>query len=203
MLRTTPKFRLACRPAIALAMAVLAPAAAHAAEQKEGMPQLNFANPLTLSQVFWMGVIFLVLYLVVKSWGLPQVARVVDARNASITRDLDKAKQAKAEADAAVEELTAVTKRSHAEAQAEIAEALAKAKREAAAEAEALNRRLDAELAGAERQIAEARGKAMGALGDVATDTARALLGRLLGVGVDDQMIGQAVAGAIAVRDRG
>jgi F-type H+-transporting ATPase subunit b len=203
MSRSTLTFRLARRLATAVAVAMLTPAVAHAAEHKGGMPQLDFANPLTLSQVFWMGVIFLVLYLLVKSWGLPQVARVVDARNASIVRDLDKAKQAKAEADAAVEELTAVTKRSHAEAQAEIAEALAKAKREAAAEAEALNQRLDAELAGAERQIAEARNKAMSALGTVATETARALLSRLVGPGIDEQAIGQAVGSAIAARGQG
>ena len=104
--------------AVAAAALFLPCAAALAAETptKEGMPQLNFSNPLTLSQVGWMAIIFLVLYVVFSRWTLPQVARVVEHRAASIASDLDAARQAKAEADAAMREATQASRKAHADA---------------------------------------------------------------------------------------
>ncbi len=178
-----------------LAGAAIAPLPALAGE---GMPQLDFANPLTIWQVIWMAVIFLLLYLLVRLWGLPQVANVVDARNASILSDLETARQAKERADAAVTELTVVTRKAHADAQAQIAAALDKAKAEAAAQSEAANARLDAQLEAAEGRIAAARNAAMAALRDVASETARNMMDRLLGEAQATQVdnaVGRALAG--------
>ena len=81
------------------------------------MPQLDFANPLTLFQVAWMAVIFLVLYFALSRWALPQVANVIEARGARIAADLEVAREAKTRADQAVVELTSATKQAHAQAQ--------------------------------------------------------------------------------------
>ncbi|MBV9785043.1 MAG: hypothetical protein JO264_14625, partial [Acidisphaera sp.] len=84
------------------AAAMLLPGLAWAAEEaSSGMPQLNFANPLTTSQVVWLAIIFFALYLLVSRWALPQVTEVVEGRAQSIAGDLDAARHAKAEADAA------------------------------------------------------------------------------------------------------
>ena len=69
------------------------------------MPQLDFANPLTTSQVVWMAVIFGVLYYLLSAWALPQVASVLDDRAARIGADLDSARLAKLNADTAATEL--------------------------------------------------------------------------------------------------
>jgi F-type H+-transporting ATPase subunit b len=183
------------------AMALL-PAIAWAAEAEKqgGMPQLDFGNPLTISQVVWMGVIFLVLYMLVSFWALPQVDEVLAERARRIAADLETARAAKAEADAAVAELTDATRRAHAEAQAAIAAALAEAKEAAAAEAQQFNERLDARLAAAEQQIAEARGAAMGALRQVARETAEMLIRRLTNTTPDPQAVDTAVGSALAAR---
>jgi F-type H+-transporting ATPase subunit b len=180
----------------------LFPACAWAAEagEKGGMPQLDFGNPLTISQVVWMAVIFLVLYLLVSFWALPQVDEVLAERARRIAADLETARAAKAEADAAVAELIEATRRAHAEAQAAIAAALAQAKEAAAAEAQQFNERLDAQLAAAERQIAEARGAAMGALRQVARETAEMLIRRLTSTTPDPQAVDAAVGSALAAR---
>jgi len=189
------------RRAVLLAGAALAalgiPGAAQAAE---GMPQLNFANPLTLSQAGWMFVIFLLLYLAVKHWGLPQVAEVLEVRAASIRGDLDAAMAAKHTADAAVAELTEVTRQAHAEAQARINNEVAAAKQEAAARAAEANAVLDARLAEAEARIAAARGAAMGALRQVAAETTAAVVQRLLGNAPDAARLDHAVGAALATR---
>ena len=170
------------------------------AAQAEAMPQLNFANPLTLGQALWMFVIFLVLYLLCKSWALPQVAQVVEARAASIQADLHTAQQAKHEAEAAVTELMAVTQRAHAEAQAAIDAQVTAARTEAAARAVEANQALDTRLAQAEAQIAAARASAMGALKQVASDTAQSIVERLLGSRPAAGSVDGAVDRALATR---
>ncbi len=170
---------------------------AHAAE---GMPQLNFANPLTSSQVVWMAIIFITLYLLLSRWALPEVARVLEARAAAIGSDLEAARNAKIEADAAVAEFTDATRQAQNAAHTEIASAVAKAKEQAAAQAATLNERLDKQLAEAEQQIANARAAALGALRQVATDTAVAVVSRLTGTAADRQSVDHAVAAALAAR---
>ena len=170
------------------------------AEKQGGMPQLDFGNPLTISQVVWMAVIFLVLYLLVSFWALPQVEEVLAERARRIAADLETARAAKTEADAAVAELTEATRRAHAEAQAAITAALAQAKEAAAAEAQQFNERLDAQLAAAEQQIAQARGAAMGALRQVARETAEMLIRRLTSTTPDSKAVDAAVGSALAAR---
>jgi F-type H+-transporting ATPase subunit b len=121
----------------------LFPLAALAEEQK-GMPQLDFGNPLLISQIVWMGIIFAILYYVLSTRLLPQVASVLATRAERIAADLDAAAASKAQADAAVAELMAATRQAREGAQAEIAAAVAEAKAAAAlAEAEAMLAQVD------------------------------------------------------------
>jgi F-type H+-transporting ATPase subunit b len=178
------------------ALVLVLPAAARA----EGMPQLDFANPLTTSQVVWGAIIFIVLYILASRFALPKVGAVLEERAAHIARDLEAARQAKLEADSAVAELTQATREAHAGAQAEIAQALETAKAAAAEQAAALNARLDAQIEAAEQRIGAARSAALGALGQVATDTAQAVVARLTGSAVDQGAVSRAVAAVLAAR---
>ncbi len=169
---------------------------------KKGMPQLDFANPLTKSQVVWGGAIFLLLYLLLSRWALPRVASVLEERTAKIAGDLDAARSAKASADAAVAELTDATQRARAEAQAEINRAADRAKEAAAVQTAELNARLDAQLASAEGSIAAARSSAVHALRAVARDTADTVITRLTGMQPDTATVDRAVTVALAARSQ-
>jgi F0F1-type ATP synthase membrane subunit b/b' len=134
--------------AIVAAGLFLLTSAADAAEAAKVVPpQIDFANPLLLSQVVWLGLIFLALYLLLSGWALPQVAQVLETRAARIRTDLDAALAAKTAANAAVAELTVATAKARAEAQVAINSAVDAAKAEAAAMAAAANDRLAAQLA--------------------------------------------------------
>lgn len=174
-----------------------------AAPQKEGMPQLDFANTLTISQVVWGAIIFVLLYVLLSRWALPKVGTVVEARNASIAGDLETARHAKAEADNAVDELTAATRQARAEAQTAIAEATQKAKADAEARSAEMNQRLDAQLAEAEGRIGQARTAAMGALRQVAGEAATAVVTRLTGHAPAADAVDRAVGGLLAARGQG
>jgi len=165
-----------------------------------GMPQLDFGNKLTISQIVWLAVIFLALYLLLSRWALPQVGAVLAKRAAVIATDLEAARGAKQQADAAVAELTKATREAHATAQADIAAAVGKAKAEADAQAAALNARLDAQIAEAEQRIAVARIAALGALEQVAVATAHEVVVRLIGTPIDSGLVPQAVSAVLAER---
>jgi F-type H+-transporting ATPase subunit b len=164
------------------------------------MPQLDFGNPLLLAQVVWLAIIFLVLYVLLSRWALPQVGAVLAHRAETIATDLDAARRAKEQADAAVAELTRATREAHAGAQAEIAAAVATAKTKADAQAAELNAKLDAQIAAAEQRIAVAQASALGALEQVAVETARDVVSRLIGSSLDPALVPQAVAGVLAAR---
>jgi F-type H+-transporting ATPase subunit b len=182
---------LAGAPAIAPAWAQEAP--------PKGMPQLDFGNPLTISQVVWLVIIFAVLYLLLSSWALPKVGVVLNDRATRIATDLDTARAAKAEADRAADEVRQAGKRAHQEAQAEINAAIAQAKQQAAEQAAALTAALEARIEASEAEIARARAAAMASLAEVAAEVAASMVHRLTG----QPPAPHAVAAAIgALRDQ-
>jgi F-type H+-transporting ATPase subunit b len=184
--------------AIALA-ALCLPGMAMAAE---GMPQLDFGNPLTTSQVVWGAIIFIVLYILCSRWALPQVSRVLDQRAAMLEADLEAAHAMKTKSTEAVTELTATIAKARGEAQAAINAAVDRAKQEAAAQAAVLNDRLEAQLREAEQRIAQARSSAMSALRQVATETTTTVIQRLTGAAPDTRAVEGAVGSALAARGR-
>lgn len=185
-------------PLAAIALLSL-PAAAMAA----GMPQLDFKNPLTLDQVGWGAIIFLIFFLLCWLWGLPHVRRVLDQRAGAIAADLDSARSVKLEADTAMGEMTEATARARAEAQAAITAAVDQAKQESAGRAAALDAQLEARLQDSEQRIAAAQGAAMRALRSVATDAANALIARLTASEPDPARVDRAVGAALAARGQG
>ena len=205
--------RLSTRRAARALLACASPAAllvgfGHAALAQEGagepkgMPQLDFGNPLLLSQVVWGAVIFVVFYMLCARWVLPKMGAVIEARQSSIAGDLETARVAKAQADAAVAELTQARRSAQAKAQAQVNAATQEAKARASAVAAESNARLDAQLAQAETRIAEGRAQAMGALREVATGTASLVVARLTGREPDQDSVQAATDSVLAERAR-
>ena len=170
------------------------------AARADTMPQLDFHNPLLLSQIVWGAAIFAVFYVLVSRWGLPKVDSILEMRASTIEADLDRARASKAQADIAVAELSAARRQAQAQSQAAIAEASQKAKAEAATLAAEQEARLDARLAESEAQIDRARKAAMGSLSQVATETAVAVVARLTDGHADEPRVQQAVGSILAER---
>ena len=191
-----PERMTARRGVLTLATVLVSAGAAHA----DTMPQLDFHNPLLASQIVWGAAIFVVFYLLVSRWGLPKVDAVLEQRAAMIEADLDLARGSKAKADIAVAELESARRQAYAQSQAAVAEATRHTKAQAADQAAEQEARLDAKLAESEAQIAQARTAAMGALRQVATDTAAAVVARLTNGHADAPRVEQAVGSILAER---
>jgi F-type H+-transporting ATPase subunit b len=164
------------------------------------MPQLQFGNTLLTAQVIWGAFIFAAFYVAVSRFGLPRVASILEMRADTIARDLNQARDARADADRAVAELTAARSKAYAESQAAIADALAKAKADADARAAEQEAKLEAQLAESETRIHAARTAAMGALREVATETALVVVTRLTGRPPETGAVSTAVGQALAER---
>ncbi|SRR5579883_2962202 len=133
------------------------------------------------SQLVWLAVSFVLLYVLMSRLALPRIGSILDARSKHIADDLAAAQRFKEQSDAA----HAAYEKSLADARARAQAIAATTHQKHAAEAEALNKRLEAELhdklAAAERSIAATRNAAMGNVGSIATDTAAAIVERLIG----------------------
>jgi F-type H+-transporting ATPase subunit b len=133
------------------------------------------------SQLVWLSISFVLLYVLMARVALPRIGAIFAERNRLIGDDLAAANRLKEQSNAA----HAAYEKALAEARAR-AQGIASATREQQArEAEALHKRLEAQLherlTAAEQSIAKTRAGAMGNVHSIATDTAAAIVERLIG----------------------
>ncbi|HEY1746132.1 MAG TPA: F0F1 ATP synthase subunit B [Xanthobacteraceae bacterium] len=149
------------------------------------------------SQLLWLVVTFVLLYVLMSRIALPRIGAIFADRSKRIADDLAAAQRFKEQSEAA----GAAYQRALADARNR-AQAIAAGTREKqAAEAEATNKRLEDQLheklAAADRSIAATRATAMGNVGSIAADTAAAIVERLIGTAPSQQDV------AAALRDAG
>lgn len=166
--------------------------------QKAGMPQFDLSR--FPSQIFWLGVTFLVLYWVMSKIALPRIGEVLEARANRIGGDLDRASALKAEAD----QIKAAYEKALGESRAKAQEVGRSTEASLAREAADRQARLGNELAGrirdAEGRIAAAKASAMGNLAGVAAEVATLAVQRVAGIGISPAEADQAARAALARR---
>lgn len=160
-----------------LSLSALPALAAEQGGHEGGMPQLDFST--WSSQIFWLAVSLVALYLILKNIALPRIAGAIEERSDTIADDLDRAsgyRRQAAEAEAAYEKA--------------LADARAKAQAIAQAAKDAVRKDYEAAVAKADERIAaraaegQARIEAIGAsaaeaVEAVAAETAAALVAAL------------------------
>ena len=133
------------------------------------------------SQLFWLTLTFVLLYVLMSRWRCRGSAAILAERGKRIAEDLAAAQRFKEQSDAA--------NTAYQKALAEPAPARRRSPtrpaQQQAAEAEATNKRLEAELheklAAAEQSIAATRTAAMANVAGIAAETASAIVERLIG----------------------
>jgi F-type H+-transporting ATPase subunit b len=148
------------------------------------------------SQLFWLGLTFVLLYVLMAYVALPRIAAILAERSRRIGDDLKAAHELKEQSEAA----NAAYEQSLADARAR-SQSIASATREKqAVEAAAINKQLEAQLherlAAAEHSIAATRTAAMGNVGIVAADAASAIVERLIGKAPADHEVAAAMGDA-------
>ena len=115
------------------------------------MPQLDIS--VFPTQLFWLALIFVALYLILWKVALPRVTEVRESRQVRIESDLEKAEALKAEAEAALADYVKTIAKATADAQNSVREAARKMAEDAEKQRDALAARLADQLAEAEKRI--------------------------------------------------
>jgi len=149
----------------------------------------NFA-----SQLVWLAIAFVLLYVLMAKLALPRVGAAIETRQKRIDDDIAEAGRLKQDSDAAI----AAYEKALADARAGAQTIAGEMRERQAAEAETTRKRLEdqlnAKLADAEKSIAATKETAMRNVRGIAEDAARAIVERLIGKAPSDSAVGAAVA---------
>ena len=143
------------------------------------MPQLDIAT--FAPQLIWLGIWFLILYLLMAKLALPRIGGIIEARRQRREGDLARAAQLKAEAEAAAAAYQQMLTQARAQAQATLKEASDRMAGEAAERQRQLAAALAEQIEAAERRISETKDEALTQVRGIALDVGEAVVEKLTG----------------------
>ncbi len=155
------------------------------------MPQLDVTT--FLPQIFWLVITFAALFLIMWKIAVPAIANTLEARQKRMEDNLDKAAQAKKEAEETLAAYEKAMAEARAEAQGIVNEVMKLMSEEAEAREAEMAEELSRKIAASEVEIRKAIDDAMEHVRDVAVEVAGAALKRLTGDAPDEKDLGKAV----------
>jgi F-type H+-transporting ATPase subunit b len=155
-------------------------------------------NPQTFaSQLVWLVITFVVLYVMLSKIALPRVGRIIENRQKRIDGDIAEAGKLKVQSDDAIAAYEKALADARARAQAIANETRDRQAAEAAKTRKRIEDELNVKLADAEKSIAATKTAAMANVRGIATDAAKAIVERLIGSAPTDAAIESALADAL------
>jgi F-type H+-transporting ATPase subunit b len=149
------------------------------------------------SQLLWLTLTFVALYLLMSRIALPRITSIFDERRKHVDGHLRDAQRLKGEADAAMVAHDNAVAEARIRAQTLANEGRAKAAADAEAQRKDADAKLETRVAEAEKAIAAARTTAMSNVHGIAEEAARAIVERLIGRMPADQDVTEAVSDAL------
>ncbi len=161
-----------------------------------GLPQFDATTFET--QLVWLLLSFVVLFIIVSRMALPRVTKVLEEREERIATDLDTAERLRREAEDVKNAYEISVVEARRKAQETILSAKESIKADIAKAQAELDAKLGAKAAEAEANIAKARAQALADIDAVASEVAAEMVSKLAGVDVDAKETGKAVKAALA-----
>ena len=161
-------------------------------EHDGGFPPFN--SHTFASQLIWLAIAFILLYVLMAKWALPQVGRVIDNRQKRIAGDIAEAGRLKEQSDAAVVAYEKALADARGRAQTIANETREKQAAAADAARKKIEDQLNVKLAESEKTIAATKQAAMANVRAVAEDAAAAIVERLIGSEPSKKAVAAAVA---------
>ena len=166
-----------------------------ASEHGGGFPPFN--KDTFASQVLWITLAFVALYLMMSRVALPRIGSIIEDRKQRIANDFAEAERLKAESDAALVAYEKSLADARGRAQALANETREKAAKAAEARRKEVDAKLHARIAEAEKAIAATRSAAMANVHGIASDTAPAIVQRLAGITPATEEVAEAVTNVL------
>jgi F-type H+-transporting ATPase subunit b len=155
------------------------------------MPQLDFST--FASQLAWLAISFVVLYILMAKLGLPSIGAAIEARRRHREGELDRASELRAEAERMIAAYEAARASAREQAQATLRETTERLAAAAAERQHQLAAALSDRTRTAEREIAAAKDRALSEIRNVASDVAASLAAKLTGLAPDAASVAAAV----------
>ena len=156
-----------------------------------------FQKDTFASQLLWLAIFFVALYLIASKLALPRVGSIIADRRSRIAGDLDEAARMKDAADAAIASYERALADARARAQAIASQTRDKVNAEAETRRKAVEAGLRAKLTAAEQTIAATRTAAMTNVQGIAQEAAIAIVAKLTGKAPPKAAAAAAVKAAI------
>ncbi len=168
---------------------------APAGEHKGAFPP--FQSQTFASQLVWLAIAFVLLYVLMAKVALPRVGAIIENRQKRIADDIADAGKLKTQSDEAVAAYEKALADARARAQAIANETREKQTAAADARRKTLEGELNAKLAEAEKTIAATKQSAMSNVQAIAEDATLAIVERLIGLAPSEKAVAKAVADAL------
>jgi F-type H+-transporting ATPase subunit b len=162
------------------------------------MPQLDVST--FASQLFWLAICFVLLYVILSSVVMPRVGAVLDERERKINDNLDRAAALKNEAEAAIQGYEKALADARAKAHEHLRQAGAKIQAEQDAKLHALGDKLASEIKAGEARIHAAKDAAIQGVRAIAIEAAAGAAQKLIGSAIDSAKVGGAVDAVLGAR---
>jgi F-type H+-transporting ATPase subunit b len=162
---------------------------------KEPFPPFN--SETFASQLVWLAIAFIALYVLLSRVALPRVASIFAARAEKVEGDLAAAERLKNESEAAIAAYEKELAGARARAQAIAADTRAGFAKAADERKKTLEASLAAKLGAAEKQIEATKQAAMANVRGIAAEAAGEIVQRLIGEAPNKQAIDRAVEAAL------
>jgi F-type H+-transporting ATPase subunit b len=149
------------------------------------------------SQLLWLAIAFVALYVLMSRWALPRVGGIIENRQKRIDGDLAEAGQLKQQSESALAAYEKELADARSRAQALANETREKQSAAADARRKTLEDELNARIAQSETSIAATKQAAMSNVRGIAEDATRAIVERLLGSSPNEQAVRDAVGSVL------
>ncbi len=156
-----------------------------------------FQQETFASQLVWLVLFFVALYLLMARIALPRVSGIIAARAGQIESDLAEAQRLKEETDAAIAAYEKVLADARANAQAIAGKTRDALMAQSEARRKTLEEQLGRKLEEAEKTIVATKTAAMANVRGIAVDAASAIVERLIGQAPAEKAVADAVADAL------
>ena len=162
-----------------------------AGEHKGGFPP--FQSQTFASQLVWLAIAFVLLYVLMAKVALPRVGAIIESRQKRIADDIADAGRLKQQSDEAVTAYEKALADARARAQAIANETRDRQAAAAETRRKALEGELNSKLAEAEKTIATTKQAAMSNVRAIAEDATRAIVERLIGLAPSEKAVADAL----------
>lgn len=165
----------------------------HIPQSEHGRGFPPFDAQTFASQLFWLALAFIALYLLMSRIALPRVASILEARRQHVDSNLAEAQRLKGASDAAIAAHEKVLAEARGRAQTLANETREKAAAAAEARRKEVDAKLHAHIAEAEKIIVAKRAAAMANVRGIASETAPTIVERLTGIPPASEAVAEAV----------